>query len=345
MGKEALAVPSSILFKERSFEGFLSVDDYDYTSAILKNYEYHPRGEELESNTSLQQIIPYVWIINPRKKMVFVYRRSSGKNYGEVRLKNKLSCGVGGHIERQDVSNPIMGAMMRELREEVKMESYPTPSIVGYVKLNHGVHGVHFGIVAVAKVNGGVEKGDDEMAECMMCSVEEVERLFADPQNDVEEWTRVSWPAVKKMLNSAQEVPIRLKMIHPDAKMPIYATEGSAGFDLYSIEDLTLEPNQTIAIRTGIAMEIHPDFYVKFEGRSGLGVRGIAKFAGVIDSDYRGEVKVVLCNTSQQPYKIEKGDRIAQGIMMRKYYAAFEIVDELSETQRGTGGFSSTGRK
>lgn len=141
------------------------------------------------------------------------------------------------------------------------------------------------------------------------------------------------------------QVPIKIKKLDPAAKIPVYATPGSAGFDLYSIEDKTLEPGETYAIKTGIAMEIDPHYYIKFEGRSGLGLKGIAKFAGVIDSDYRGEVRVVLCNTSKVPFKIEKGERVGQGIIMTRFAALFEETDTLSETQRGTGGFSSTGRK
>lgn len=142
----------------------------------------------------------------------------------------------------------------------------------------------------------------------------------------------------------SQSVPIKIKLLHPDAKIPIYATPGAAAFDIYSIEKKILQPGETYPFRTGLAMEIHPEYYVKFEGRSGLGAKGIAKFAGVIDSDYRGEVKVVLCNTSPQPYLIEQGDRIGQGIVMSKLSAEFIQTDTLSETSRGKGGFSSTGK-
>jgi len=169
-----------------------------------------PRGDELEHNPSLQQIIPYVWIINPETKQVFAYRRAADEKYTEKRLRNKWSCGIGGHIDREDVQDPIIDAMMRELKEEVKiinpqtkMPEYPQPKIVGYLNDDaNDVGKVHFGVVAIAETMHPVEKGDDEMAEGRMVSISELEKLFADPNNDIEEWTRLSWPFVKSYLEA-----------------------------------------------------------------------------------------------------------------------------------------------
>src|SRR3989344_4176213 len=113
--REALVVKRETLFKDKYFQGFLPAQEYDFMSAILKSYEYHPRGNLLENNEFLQQVIPYVWIVNSREKKVFVYRRSARESYGEARLRNKWSCGLGGHIQRQDEGDPIRSAMMREL--------------------------------------------------------------------------------------------------------------------------------------------------------------------------------------------------------------------------------------
>ncbi len=138
---------------------------------------------------------------------------------------------------------------------------------------------------------------------------------------------------------------IKFKKTNPEAKIPIYATEGSAACDFYSVEDVILNPRETRKIKTGIAIEIPYGYFMKLEGRSGLSSKGIMKVGGVVDSDYRGEVHIILHNSTEVPCKIEKGDRIAQGILMKINKARFVEVEELSETARGEGGFESTGRR
>ena len=223
MSKATLVVKRDILFSERYFQGFLDADEHDYISKVLENYEYYIRGDELENNSSLQQVIPYVWVINPKEKKVFAYKRASGKqNYSETRLMDKISCGVGGHIDREDSdvkmlehfehpkvqhktqglsNNPIEKAMMRELMEEIVMKEYPKPKIVGYLNDDSDSVGrVHFGIVAVAETTADVKKGDNEMAHGRFYSIDELERLFSDTNYEVESWTRISWPFVKNYL-------------------------------------------------------------------------------------------------------------------------------------------------
>ena len=198
MGKEALVVKREILFEDKDFQGFLPSEENDFIQVILDNYFYHPRGDQLENNKDLQQIIPYVWIINSQTKKVLAYKRSSGKNYSEKRLMDKWSCGVGGHIEREDSQNPIIDAMMRELKEEVQMNDYPTPKIVGYLNDDSdSVGSVHFGIVALAETAQEVKKGDDEMAILHFLSIEEMDNLFSSPDVEIESWTKLSWPLNK----------------------------------------------------------------------------------------------------------------------------------------------------
>jgi len=136
---------------------------------------------------------------------------------------------------------------------------------------------------------------------------------------------------------------IKIKKLHPDAKAPIHATSGSAGFDIYALKDIVLEPGTTTIVPTGVAFEIPPEYYVRIEDRSGMAIKGIHKVAGIIDSDYRGEVGIVLHNSNKEPYKIEKHNRIAQGILTPVNQANF-VESELSDTERGTGGFHSTGK-
>lgn len=138
---------------------------------------------------------------------------------------------------------------------------------------------------------------------------------------------------------------MKIKKVNPEAKLPIYSTDGAAGCDFYALVDTILEPGKTTKVSTGISLEIPEGYYLRIEDRSGLAIKGIHKVGGVIDSDYRGEVFVVLINNALEPYKIEKHDRIAQGIISPVLQATFEEVDSLSETKRGEGGFHSTGKK
>ncbi len=199
MGVDILCVKRDILFSDGDFVGFKPASEKDYLSLINENYEYVLRTEELEHDNSYQQILPYVWIVNLVAKKVFIYKRATSGNEG--RLYNKYSGGVGGHIDKEESDNPIEDSAIRELKEEVIMDKYPVPHIVGYINLNHEVHDVHFAIVALAETEGQVRPAED-MAKGSFYSVEQVEALFSNPNNDVEEWTRVSWPYIREYLNS-----------------------------------------------------------------------------------------------------------------------------------------------
>jgi predicted NUDIX family phosphoesterase len=205
MPKEALVVARDVLFKDKYFEGFLPIHAHNFIPKILSNYSYYPRGDELEHNAALQQIIPYVWLLNTKTKKVFAYKRIPGKgDYVEKRLMNKLSCGLGGHIDREDSADPIMNAMMRELEEEIEMKTYPQPKIVGYLKLEEGVSAVHFGIVAIAETHETEITSADGVKEGSWYTPEELEAAFKHPDNQVEEWTTASWPFVKEHLKKVK---------------------------------------------------------------------------------------------------------------------------------------------
>lgn len=202
MGRQILVVKKADLFKSGLFNGFVPAHYHDFLKIIKEKSEYQERNDELENNEHYQQILPYVWIINPEKKEAFIYRRASDKNYTEKRLRNKISGGVGGHIDKDNYEDAVMDSMMRELREEVQMTTYTMPKIVGYIKLNHDVHAFHFAVVGLLETKEHVTKGDDEMTEGTFQSIDQIEKIFADPQNDVEEWTTTSWPFVKEYLLS-----------------------------------------------------------------------------------------------------------------------------------------------
>ena len=139
---------------------------------------------------------------------------------------------------------------------------------------------------------------------------------------------------------------IKFKLLSADAAIPVYSHEGDAGFDIKTTEDKELAPGEHYGFSTGLASEIPTRLFVKLFDRSGLAFKsGIHVLAGVIDSGYRGEWKVILLNSGSSPVKISKGDRIAQGVLFKIDQAEFEIVEELSESERAEGGFGSTGKK
>ena len=129
--------------------------------------------------------------------------------------------------------------------------------------------------------------------------------------------------------------------------LPVYASEHAAGLDVVAAESLTLEPGQRHAVATGFAIEIPHGNEVQVRPRSGLALKnGITclNTPGTIDSDYRGEVKVILINLGQEPFPVRRGERIAQLVPAPLLRANFVEAQELGETARGAGGFGSTGQ-
>lgn len=143
---------------------------------------------------------------------------------------------------------------------------------------------------------------------------------------------------------------VAVKKLKENAVLPSYGSACAAGADLYACTDteITVNPDETVFVPTGLAMEIPEGLAGFVFARSGLACkRGLAPAnkVGVIDSDYRGEVMVALHNHSEAPQKIAAGERIAQLVIMPYVFAEYAFCDELSDTARGAGGFGSTGRK
>lgn len=139
---------------------------------------------------------------------------------------------------------------------------------------------------------------------------------------------------------------LRARML-ADVEPPAYAHEGDAGLDLRAAEDVTVQPGQSRLVGLGVAVEIPEGCVGLVFPRSGLGSRGITlrNAVGVIDSGYRGEVKAALWNTTDDLFDVHTGDRIAQLVVMPYVPCKLEVTDELSESERGTGGYGSTGVK
>lgn len=144
---------------------------------------------------------------------------------------------------------------------------------------------------------------------------------------------------------------IKIKKMNNNAKLPYRATEGSAGADLFACleeESVILKPNERILVPTGIAISLSDRNYGAFIfPRSSLSSKfgiSLANCVGVVDSDYRGEIKVPLINHSDEPFTVNNGDRIAQLVIMPVVIPEFIETEELDDTERGTGGFGSTGK-
>ena len=130
-----------------------------------------------------------------------------------------------------------------------------------------------------------------------------------------------------------------------DAVLPKFATQDDAGMDLFAIEDVTVEPMERKQIGTGIAMEIPEGHVGLVWDKSGLSHKfGLKTMGGVIDSGYRGEIKVGIINLGTEKYTFEKGHKVAQIIIQKKETPEIEEVTELSDSERGTGAFGSTGK-
>jgi dUTP pyrophosphatase len=128
--------------------------------------------------------------------------------------------------------------------------------------------------------------------------------------------------------------------------LPAYATAGAAGMDVVSAEDVTLAPGARHAVATGLAMAIPHGYEIQVRPRSGLALKhgiSVPNTPGTIDSDYRGELKVILINLGGEPFAIQRGDRVAQLVLAPVVQAAWDEVAELDATERGEGGFGSTG--
>ncbi len=133
-----------------------------------------------------------------------------------------------------------------------------------------------------------------------------------------------------------------------DLPLPTYSTSGSAGMDVHAAtsEPITINPGAVAMIPTGLAMALEPGYECQVRSRSGLAAKhGVFTLnsPGTIDSDYRGEVKVILANFGSNPFVIQRGDRIAQLVVARYETVAWQEVESLDETARGEGGFGSTG--
>ena len=143
---------------------------------------------------------------------------------------------------------------------------------------------------------------------------------------------------------------ILIKRLSKEISLPKYETAGSSGMDLAAniAGNISIDPGKTAIIPTGLALSVPKGFEVQIRPRAGLAAKkkiSVLNTPGTIDSDYRGEIKVILINQGQETFKVEKGLRIAQMVVCPVVQAQIKEVEDLSETERGKGGFGSTGSK
>ena len=139
---------------------------------------------------------------------------------------------------------------------------------------------------------------------------------------------------------------VRFKRIHPEASLPAYARPGDAGMDLRSVDELVIPSGGRALVHTGLVMQLPPMFEAQVRPRSGLALKHgvtVLNTPGTIDAGYRGEVGVILANFGDAPFAVKKGDRIAQVVVAPVTTAAIEETDVVDDTDRGGGGFGSTG--
>lgn len=141
-------------------------------------------------------------------------------------------------------------------------------------------------------------------------------------------------------------VSILFQRLDPKAQIPKYQTEGSSGFDFHALENVVIKKGEVTLVRTGLSVEIPKGYELQVRARSGLAAKHgifLVNGIGTIDSDYRGEIKIILSSCGDDAIALQAGDRIAQGVVCTAVKAQIVVADSLSETQRADGGFGSTG--
>jgi dUTP pyrophosphatase len=151
---------------------------------------------------------------------------------------------------------------------------------------------------------------------------------------------------MKKNEETALIETVGVKLVHKLAKLPMYAHEDDAGCDLYAVENVHINPSEVQVVKTGLVLSFSAPVEAQIRTRSGMATKGIivANSPGTIDPGYRGEVGVILVNVGRNPYDVQIGDRVAQLVFSQYTPVKFSVVQELDKTERGDGGFGSSGR-
>lgn len=201
--RQIMVVRRKTLFAEKSFNGFLPADTFDFESVILSNFEWMKK-DMAENNPDYKQPIGYSIIYDPTRKQVFLYQRSKiDQHYAEKRLQGKWSCGVGGHIEKIDVENgnPIYESLLREIQEEIKILGKRRMQVLGYINDDSDDVGkVHFCILYLVIIDGDkVEPLDPEISEGKLVPLSVLEDKCNDMNVVVENWSKIALGPLKNV--------------------------------------------------------------------------------------------------------------------------------------------------
>ena len=186
MSERILVVPREVLFRDKSFIGFLPANEYDFLKIIKENALFVDRSEELEHNPQMQQIIPYVVFLHDDK--VFLYQRKSREM--ENRYAGLFSVGLGGHVKELERNGNVMEtieeSMEREFEEEIDYDGKKQLEFAGYINFEFGIHEVHFGLVYIAHCTTENIRGKDETESGSLLPVSEAKEKI----NEMEEWSK-----------------------------------------------------------------------------------------------------------------------------------------------------------
>lgn len=208
--KEILVVDRTTLFAEKYFQGFSPASELDYQKIIRDNYFYIKRGDA-EDNSNFKQPIAYAVIAHKSTSKIFSYQRAADDNYHENRLRGKWSWGIGGHIDRVDdeKKDPIQTSLLREIDEEVELESFEEPVLLGYINDDKtGVGQVHFGLLFLIQTSSKVKPRDLEISWGGFMTYAQLEEIYVNSETSVESWSEISLEPIRKSLNVGIEPEI-----------------------------------------------------------------------------------------------------------------------------------------
>jgi len=203
--KKIMVVDRSTLFADGYFQGFAPANGINYKKIINDNFHYRKRGW-VETKPEFKQPIAYCIIVNSQSNEIFAYQRASQEDYSEERLRGKWSWGIGGHIDKIDSNgkDPIEKSMLREINEEVNIESFETPEILGYINDDQTEVGqVHFGLLFLLKTdNQKITPKDAEIEWGGFKSYTELVEIVHSPNKSVESWSEFSLEPLRNYLGS-----------------------------------------------------------------------------------------------------------------------------------------------
>ena len=206
--KEILVIDRATLFAESYFQGFAPADGIDYSAIIHDNYFYKRRGD-VEPDPAFKQPIAYAVIVNKETKHIFAYQRAVTESYTETRLRGKWSWGIGGHIDKVDSEeqDPILTSLFRELQEEVEIDEYDAPQILGYINDDESkVGAVHFGLLYLIETSSTkVKPKDQEISWGGFMSYDQLEEICMIADKNVETWSEICLEPIRKALGLGEE--------------------------------------------------------------------------------------------------------------------------------------------